>query len=86
MTILRKQIVSEKTIILWLVLTVASSMACILIAGLLVYLIYDCWPIGRSLTGENACLSKIQPDILHFLPMILGILIGTVLTRIIIKR
>lgn len=85
MSILKKEVISERIIMLWLGLTVASSIVCILIAGLFVYFIYDCWPIGRYQMNEGTCLSKVQPDILYFLPMIAGILIGTVLTRVMRK-
>ena len=85
MSILKKKIISERTIIIWLGLTVASSIVCILIAGLFVYIIYDCWPIGRYQMNEGNCLLNVQPEILHFLPMIAGIILGTVLTRMLKK-
>jgi hypothetical protein len=81
----RKEVFSEATVFLWLALTVASLIVCMLIGAVLIYLIYDCWPIARQQLGNGICLSKIQPPILQFLPIIAGIALGTVLTAVMKK-
>jgi hypothetical protein len=81
----RKEFVSEATVFLWLALTVASSIVCMLVGAVLVYLTYDCWPIARQQLGGGICLSKIQPPILQFLPILAGIGLGTILTMVMKK-
>jgi len=81
----RKEVVSEATVFLWLALTVASSIICMLIGAVLIYLIHDCWPIARQQLGDDICLSKIQPPILQFVPILTGIALGTVLTLVMKK-
>lgn len=80
MSLLTRQVISEQSIILWLLYTVAASIVSILIAGVIVYALYDCWPVTRYLPGSNACLANIKPDYLVFAPIMAGLIIGTLLT------
>jgi len=77
MSIFTSQVISERTIIIWLIYTVLASIPVILIAGVIVYTLYGCWPLTRY--GNN-CLTNIQPSYLVFAPMAIGIIIGIVLT------
>lgn len=77
---LSKEIISEKTVLLWLVISSVTTGLCILLGGVVVYLIFDCWPIGNIFQKAGSCLGKVQPSMLQFLPLVIGIVIGTILT------
>ena len=75
-----KDIVSEKTLILWLVISSVTTGLCILAGGVVVWLIFDCWPIGSIFQKAGSCLNKVQPPALQFLPVVIGVILGTILT------
>ena len=80
MSIFNQQIISERTIFIWLAYTFVTCLAAILLAGVIVYFLYDCWPVTRYQPGSSACLAKIQPGYLVFAPMVLGVILGVILT------
>jgi len=80
MSILKKQVVSEKAMLLWLGYTFVCSIVTILLAAVAVYFLYGCWPVTRYGPTSNTCLANIQPQYLVLSPVILGVLAGTVLT------
>jgi len=51
-----------------------------LFSGVIVYYIYDCWPITRYGPTSNTCPGNIQPNYLVLSPIILGVFAGTVFT------
>jgi len=79
MSIFTKKVISDKALLLWTVLCAISSIVCVLVGGIIVYFIYNCWPIARVQMG-GVCISKIQPEYLQFLPFVIGIIVGTLLT------
>ena len=81
MSKLNENVISEKTLILWLFLSAISTIACMLVSAVVVFFVYDCWPIERYPTGEGLCLSRVKPPSLVFVPMIIGVLMGSLLTR-----
>jgi len=75
-----KEVISEKTLILWLVISSATTGLCVFIGAVAVYFIHDCWPLGAIVHKGGSCLNKVEPFVLQFLPLAFGITIGTVLT------
>lgn len=61
MFFISKQIVSEKTVLIWLVLSVLSSIAFLVVGSVIVYILYDCWPFRSIHPGQGDCLSGIAP-------------------------
>ena len=80
MSLFSKDIVSEKTLILWLVMSSVTTGLCVLVGGVVVLLIFDCWPIGSIVQLEGSCLNKVQPPALQLLPLVIGVILGTILT------
>ncbi len=61
-----------------------ATIAGVLLGGVIVYFIYDCWPVTRIQFG-GLCLSKIQPGFLQFLPLVIGVVAGSVMTVKLLK-
>ncbi len=80
MSFLTNKSVSDKTLMLWIVYSFASVLVCLLIAAIVILLTYDCWPIARYQFGSNVCIDKVSPSWLKFIPIAVGVVIGTVLT------
>jgi hypothetical protein len=80
MAFFNREIISEKTMLVWLICTVLSGIALMLVFSMIIYLIYGCWPVGGYRAG-GSCLSNLPHLSFYFLPSILGIIIGTLLTR-----
>jgi hypothetical protein len=80
MSFLNKQIISEKTLILWLIFSVLSAIFYILAGALLIFLVYDCWPLRGLQPGFAACFSHLVPSYAILLPLFLGALTGILLT------
>ncbi len=80
MSLFTKEIISEKTIIIWLVASAASTILALLLSSIIVYLIYDCWPLTKYQVLDNICLIKLEPNYLKFIPILFGIIFGTILT------
>jgi hypothetical protein len=80
MAFFNKEIISEKTLLIWLICTVLSGIALMLVFSMIIYSIYGCWPLGGYRAG-GSCLSNLPHIFFYFLPSILGIIIGTLLTR-----
>ena len=80
MSFLTKQIISEKTLILWVVFSVLSGVLYILAGALLIFFVYDCWPLPGHQPGFNACFSHVVPSHAILLPVFLGALTGVFLT------
>lgn len=76
---LRKQVISEKTLLIWIVSSAAFSVAIMIPGALIILGIYGCWPIG-AYVGADDCLAQVGPSFLRFLPPILGFVAGTILT------
>ncbi len=80
MSISYRQVISEKAVFTWLAYSFVACLVSILVAGVIVYFMYDCWPITRYQPGSNACLANIQPGYLVFTPIVLGMIIGIIFT------
>lgn len=50
MSLLKKQVVSEKAIIIWFVCTVFSGIVFMFICGFVIFLIYGCFPVRGSIS------------------------------------
>jgi hypothetical protein len=75
-----KEIVSEKTLIQWLVYSTLATIGFALLGAVIVYLAYSCWPLGAIVKASGSCLDHVQPTLLIFLPLLLGVITGTGLT------
>lgn len=80
MTVFNKEIIFEKTIVIWLVTTTILTMLSLILAGVIVFAMNDCWPLTRYPVLDNICLAKLEPSYLKFIPILLGLFFGTVLT------
>jgi len=80
MPLFTKNIVSEKTILLGLIYTFVATLGCLFVFSIGIYLIYDCWPLSRYQFNSGICLENIQPQYLKFIPIVLGVLLGTIFT------
>jgi len=85
MSIFTRQVISERTIFIWLAYSFVCTLIAILLAGAIVYFNFDCWPVTRYLPVSNACLANIQPDYLVFAPIVLGGIAGTLLTWLAVR-
>lgn len=74
-----KQIISERTLLTWIIATVVFSIPLMLAGSLVVLGVYGCWPVG-AYRGASGCLAQVQPTFLRFLPEFLGVVAGTVWT------
>ena len=81
MSFFNKQIISEKTLVIWFVCSVLSGLVIGLIFGAFIYLIYGCFPLRGSLSESGECLSHLPHFGLIFLPCVLGCVVGVVWTR-----
>ena len=77
MSIFTKNVISEQAMLLWVVYTLAASLCCMLVASIFIYFIYDCWPLSRYQFNGGICLEKIQPHYVKFVPLVLGVLLGS---------
>jgi len=85
MSLFTKQIISEKTLLIWLLMSVISSLVCELITVVIVYLFYGCWiTFAHDLAGGK-CSADFNQVIVYAAPVVIGVIIGTVLTRKVIS-
>ncbi len=84
MSIFNKEIISEKTIIIWIVLSALIGIVCTIIESIFIKFTYGCWPMGDVVT--NHCLDNIDSNFLLILPMIISFVAATFLTVIIIRK
>ena len=78
----RKEIISEKTVVIWLLSCVLISIICSMFDTIVIYFIYDCWMFRQ--VGTDSCSGKI-PQFIFFIPSVIGLVVGTILTRKIVK-
>lgn len=81
-----KEIISEKTLTMWIMFWVLSATVFILAASFYLYLTYDCWPLSSIRPGRVHCFSEVLPSYLYLLPAIFGSVTGTFLTKLYIKK
>jgi len=79
MSIFTKNIISEKALLLWVIYTFAATLVSLLVASIIIYFVYDCWPLSRYQFNGGICLEKIQPHYIKFIPIIFGIISGSIL-------
>ena len=84
MSIFTKTVVSEKAVLLWIIMCAIATIVSALLGGVIIYFIYDCWPVTRIQFG-GSCLSKIQPGFLQFLPLVTGVVAGSMATVKLLK-
>lgn len=80
MSIFTKNILSEETLLTWLVYTFAATLFSILVFSIIVYIQFDCWPLSRYQFESGICLENIQPHYMKFIPIALGFFLGVILT------
>ena len=85
MSLFTKQIVSEKTLLTWLFMSVISSLVCELITVVIVYLIYGCWITYAHDLAGGECSADFNKTLVYAAPIVIGVIIGTLLTRKAIK-
>jgi len=86
MSHLQKEFISDKTLLTWIMLCTFSSIGCMLITAVVVYIIYDCWIMYRHQLAGGTCNLDVNTPLVFFIPIVLGLIIGTVLTRKITKE
>jgi hypothetical protein len=83
---LKKQIIDDKTLLLWLVLSVFSVIGFIVTGSIIVFIVYGCWPLHGFEIYGGGCLSRVASPYLYLLPCVLGVVVGTVLTKKITRK
>ena len=82
----KKEFISDKTLLTWLFVTVIAGIGCLLITSVIVYAIYDCWIMYQHQLAGGVCSADLNMELVIAIPIVLGIVIGTILTRKIIKE
>jgi hypothetical protein len=80
MSFLKKEIISEKTLLTWILSAAISTIVCLLITVFVVYLKYDCWLMYQHQLAGGTCDADINLEIVSAIPIVLGFIIGTILT------
>jgi len=65
---------SEERIMLYLLFAVGLTIVVTLLSSILLYAFWDCWPLER--VGFSGCLAAVVPPPFHFLPALIGTLLG----------
>ena len=63
MSFLKKEIISEKTLLIWIFSAAISGIACLLITVFVVYLKYDCWIMYQHQLAGGTCDADINLEI-----------------------
>jgi H+/Cl- antiporter ClcA len=85
MTSQRKEFISDKTLLTWIMLCAVSTISCLLITAVIVYVIYDCWIMYQHQLAGGSCGPDVNIAVIIAIPIALGLLIGSLLTHRIIK-
>lgn len=81
----KDEFISDKTLLIWLFLSVISSIACLLVTAVVVYVIYDCWIMYQHQLAGGVCDAGLSQGVVIAIPIVLGVIVSTVLTRKLIK-
>lgn len=86
MSTLRKEIISEQTLLAWLASSAFSTIVYILISAVVVYLTFDCWIMYQHQLAGGSCGPEVNMTFAIGIPVLLGLITGTVLARKISKK
>lgn len=81
----RKEFISDTALLIWVFVSGICTIGCILISAFIHYLIYDCWIMYQHQLAGGNCSSAISIPVAIGIPVIAGLIIGTLITRKILK-
>lgn len=79
------QVVSERTLLVWMLLCVVATIGSSIVGAVAIWIAYGCWPIGLTQIGSG-CLSQIEPAYLVFSPLLIGVIAASLLAFRIAKE
>ena len=66
-------------------MSVITGISCLLITSVVVFAIYDCWIMYQHQLAGGRCSVDLNMELVIAIPVILGVIIGTILTRKIVN-
>lgn len=81
----KKEFLSDKTLLIWILLSAISSIFCSLVTDFIVYLVSGCWIMFQHQLAGGSCSAELNMGLIIPIPLVLGLIIGTVLTRRAVK-
>ena len=85
MSFLKKDLISDRTLLIWLFTTVITGIGFSLITAVVIYMMYDCWIMYQHQLAGGKCSADVNIELITAIPITLGVVVGTILTRKIIK-
>lgn len=74
----------EERIVLYLLFAVGLTIVVTFLSSVFLYVFWDCWPLER--VGFSGCLGAVVPPQFHFLPLLIGTLLGVLFGRRFIRN
>ena len=81
----RKEFIADKTLLTWLMASAFATIGCMLVTAVIIYMIYDCWIMCQHQLAGGSCGPDVNIPLVIAIPIVFGLVIGTVLTRKTIK-
>lgn len=81
----KKEIISDRALLVWVFTVSFASIVLLLLTAIIAYLIFDCWIMFQHQLAGGTCGPDVNVLIVISIPIVLGIFVGTLLTRKIIQ-
>ena len=85
MSVKKKEIISDRTLLIWMFTVTFTGIVFLLPTAIIAYFIFDCWIMFQHQLAGGKCEADVNVLMVLSIPIALGILIGTLITRKIIQ-
>lgn len=82
----KKEFISDKTMLIWIMVSAVSTIIFLLITTFIAYLIFDCWIMFQHQLAGGSCGPGVNLLKIISIPVTLGFVTGALLTRKIVRE